>query len=134
MSNNNLATVQQMYASFGQGDIPSILAKMADNVRLFNSADPAIVPFAGTFQGKAEAVRYFTLLGQTTQTTHVETSNFHAEGNQVTNNFRHEGIVLSTGKPFSVTMLFTWGFNDAGQAADWKASGDFSSLNAAFSN
>lgn len=129
---SNLQTIQQIYACFGQGDIPGILAKLADNVTFFNGADPAIAPFGGTFRGKDEVIRFFGALGNTTQTTHFEPSNFREEGGKIVNDVVHKGTVLSTGKPFNVSALFTWTFNDAGQPVDWKGTGDFSSMNEAF--
>ncbi len=130
---NNLSTVQEMYACFGQGDISGILAKFSDDVSLFNTADASIVPFAGKYKGKQEAIQYFTKLGSMTQTTKFEPSNFSEEGNKVTNEVVHDGIILSTNKPFHTAMTFHWIFNDKGEAKEWKATGDFSSLYSAFS-
>lgn len=129
---NNLSTVQQIYACFGQGDIPGILAKLADDVTFFNGSDPKIAPFGGTFTGKSGVMQFFQGLGATTQTTHFEPFNFKEEDGKIVNQVRHDGIITTTGKPFSVTTLFTWTFNDAGQVTDWKGTGDFSSINNAF--
>lgn len=129
---NNMATVQQIYACFGQGDVPGILAKLADQVRFFNGADPAVAPFGGVFNGKDGVTNFFTALGSTTQTTLFEPSNFREEGNKVINDVRHDGFVRSTNKPFSVRASFSWTFNDRGEVLDWAGTGDFSSINAAF--
>ena len=45
------ATVQELYAAFGRGDIPAILAKLADDV-VWESEGPAIVSFSGIRHGK----------------------------------------------------------------------------------
>lgn len=129
---NNLATVQQIYTCFGQGDVPGILAKLADNVSWFNAADPEVAPFGGAFQGKDGVVQFFTALGTTTQTTNFVPSNFREEGDKVSNDVVHEGVVNATNKPFSVHASFAWTFNDQGEVTDWTSSGDFSSINAAF--
>ncbi len=130
---NNIATVQQIYACFTQGDVPGILAKLADNVTFFNGSDPKVAPFGGEFKGKNAVIQFFTALGTSTQTTHFEPSNFREEGGKILNDVRHDGIVTATNKPFSVKVLFSWEFNDAGLATDWKGTGDFSSINQAFS-
>ena len=130
---NNLSTVQKIYACFGQGDVPGILAELADNVTFFNGSDPTVAPFGGEFKGKEGVIRFFTHLGSTTRTTHFEPSNFKADGNRVTNEVQHDGVVTVTGKPFSVKALFSWEFDETGKAVDWKGTGDFSSMNAAFS-
>ncbi len=129
---SNLSTIEQMFACFGQGDIPGILARLADNVTFFNAANLAIVPFAGEYKGKAGALEYFGKLGGNVQTTYIQPSNFSENGNKVIHEVQQDGIVTSTGKPFTSKMLFTWEFNDAGLVTSWKATGDFSSLEAAF--
>lgn len=128
---SNLPTVQQMYASFAQGDIPGVLATFSDNIILSNGQDPAVIPFGGTFNGKSGAIQFFTALGSTVETTHFEPSNFHETGNTVTNHIRHDGIVRATGKSFSIRTDFAWTFNDQGKASTWDGSGDYSSLVAA---
>ena len=129
---NNLSTVQQIFACFGQGDIPGIIAKLADDVTFFSGSDPKATPFGGEFKGKDGAMRFFVGLGSTTQTTSIVPSNFREEGDKVLHDMQQDGIVTATGHPFSIKVLFTWTFNDAGQVADWKGTGDYSSLNAAF--
>lgn len=131
--NNNISTVQQIYACFGQGDVPGILAKLADNVTFFNGADPSVAPFGGEFKGKDGVVQFFTALGGSIETTHFEPTNFQSNGNRVTNDVRHDGIARATGKAFSVNIPFVWTFNERGEAASWDGSGDYSSLNAALS-
>jgi ketosteroid isomerase-like protein len=131
---NNLATVQQIYSCFAQGDVPGILAQLADDVTFFNGADPKVTPSGGTFKGKDGVLQFFMALGSTTQTINFQPSNFKEEGNQVINEVQHDGMNNSTGKSFSVKASFVWTFNEAGQVIDWKGTGDFGSFNAAFMN
>lgn len=126
---NNLSTVQSIYQCFVQGDVPGILARLADDVSFFNGSDPAVAPFGGEFKGKDGVLQFFQNLGGTLQTTHFEPSNFREENGYVLNDIRHDGVAMSTGKPFSVNVLFSWEFNDAGQVIAWKGVGDFSSIN-----
>lgn len=128
----NLSTVQEIYACFAQGDIPGILARLADEVTFFNGADPNVAPSGGTFQKKDGVLQFFMALGSTVQTQVFEPSNFREEGNQVINQVVHGGKVVTTDKSFSVDSTFVWTFNDAGMVTDWKGTGDFSSFNAAF--
>ncbi len=130
---NNIKTVQAIYACFAKGDVPGILSRCADNVSFFNGSDPAVSPFGGLFKGKKEVIRFFTALGTTTQTLNFVPSNFREENGKVINEVQHDGIVTITGKSFSVKAQFTWEFNEAGLALDWKGTGNFSSINQAFS-
>ncbi|MBK8704157.1 MAG: nuclear transport factor 2 family protein [Saprospiraceae bacterium] len=129
---NQLSTVQHIYSCFAQGDVPGILAQLADEVTFDNGADPKVTPYGGEFRGKDGVARFFTGLGTSTQTTYFEPSNFREEGRKVINDVRHDGLANATGKPFSVTVKFTWTFNDAGQVIGWKSTGDFTSLNDAY--
>ncbi len=130
---NNLETVQQIYACFGQGDVPGILSRMSDNASITHGADPKIASFGGTFKGKDALIKFFTALGTTTQTTNFAPSDFKEEGNKVINHVVHDGIALSTHKPYHVEVTFVWTFNEKGEAVDCTNIGDFSSMNAAFS-
>lgn len=56
----NAALIEQLYAAFGRGDIPSVVANLADDVEW---SVPATLPHGGQFQGKAGAVQFFEGLG-----------------------------------------------------------------------
>lgn len=125
----NLETIQQMFASFGQGDIPAIIAQLADDVVFSNTSK---TPVGGTYHGKAGAMEYFQKLGGTSETTAIAPSNFKENGNKLSHDVHQEGIVRETGKTFSIDMEFDWTFNDAGKVISWIADGDFSNLEAAY--
>ena len=50
---NLVSTVQEIYSAFGQGDVPAILARLADDV-VWETEGPAIISFTGTRHGIAE--------------------------------------------------------------------------------
>jgi ketosteroid isomerase-like protein len=57
---SNAAVIEQMYEAFGRGDIPAVVARLADD--LVWSA-PATLPQGGLFHGKAGAMTFFEGLG-----------------------------------------------------------------------
>ena len=60
---SNLETVQQIYAAFGAGDVPSILAVMADDVVWeYGFTDPG-VPWLQPRRGKEGVAAFFGDLG-----------------------------------------------------------------------
>lgn len=128
---DNLSTVQHIYACFSQGDVPGILAKLADNVTFFNGADPSVAPFGGSFHGKEGVTQFFTALGTTLETTVFEPRNFRENANQVVNDVRHDGITRVTGRPFQLDIPFTWTFNEQGEVTHWDGSGNYASVNEA---
>lgn len=64
---DSLAIVQSIYAAFGQGDVPAILDRLADDVHWEawddNSAQKAGVPWLQPRRGKAGVLAFFQLLG-----------------------------------------------------------------------
>ena len=65
-----LETVQAIYAAFGRGDVPAILALMSDDVEweswADNAAQKAGVPWLRSRRGKSGVGEFFQLVGQFT--------------------------------------------------------------------
>ena len=64
-----LETVQSIYAAFGRGDIPAILAQLADDVAweswpVAHSAQQAGVPWLQERHGRAAVAGFFEVVGQ----------------------------------------------------------------------
>ena len=57
-------TVQDIYAAFGRGDIPAILAHLAENVEWeYDKTADGGIPWLVPRQGRAEVPRFFESLG-----------------------------------------------------------------------
>lgn len=67
----NSETIQQMFVSFGKGDILGIIEQLADDVTFSNTSN---TPIGGTYHGKAGAMEYFQKLGCTSETTAIAPS------------------------------------------------------------
>jgi uncharacterized protein len=59
---SNVETVQEMYAAFGRGDIPAILAKLDDNVQWEIGGSTADVPWLQRRDGRDGALAFFQSL------------------------------------------------------------------------
>ena len=79
----NKAIVQQLYASFGQGDIPAILNALTDDVEWHAMGPPEIVPWAGTRRGREQAAEFFKAVGETLDVEQFEARTIVAEGDTV---------------------------------------------------
>ena len=55
----NIAATQQLFEAFGAQDIPAILEYVNDNI-VIEFYGPDVIPYAGTYHGRAEASQFFT--------------------------------------------------------------------------
>lgn len=57
-----IATVQQIYTAFGRGDIPGILALLADDIEWEYGAFPNPVPWLAPLRGRDQVPAFFEAL------------------------------------------------------------------------
>lgn len=128
----NMKTVMDNYARFGQGDIPGIIATLAENVSWIHPGDPRVIAYAGTYDGPAGVGQFFEKVGGSTQITVFQPSNFRENGNTVSNDVHIEGKIIATGKTYVSDVVMNWSFADNGMVTRWEAVGNVDSLEAAF--
>ena len=78
----NLQVVQRGYEAFGQGDIPGLLAILADDIE-WTTPGPAELPIAGTRHGVPQVAKFFTTLNEVFQFEGFEPQAFMADGDRV---------------------------------------------------
>ena len=75
--------IQQAYAAFGRGDVPGVLALLADDVQWrFNAG--ADVPYGGVHVGKAAVGRWFATVAESDDIQQFEPREFLEGPNHVT--------------------------------------------------
>jgi hypothetical protein len=98
----NLRIVQDMYAAFGRGDIPFVLAQIADDCDGFgvvSATSTGVSWHVGTeVKGKAGAVRYFEALAGTVEHKAFEQRDLAATGDHVYATVRLVLAIKATGK------------------------------------
>jgi ketosteroid isomerase-like protein len=108
---SNTTTVQELYAAFGRGDVPAILAKLADDV-VWESEGPAIISFSGIRRGKAEAKGFFDALGADHTSPQLAITEYVASGDIVMTIGRYTATMKATGKKFDTPIAHYWKFRD----------------------
>lgn len=103
--------VQQIYAAFGRGDLPTLLSLLADDVQWTLNGKGSI-PYGGRHAGKAAVERWFGLLGQTVTFTQFEIDRTVAKDSTVFCFGREAGTVKATGKSYTTPLLHVWEFAD----------------------
>jgi ketosteroid isomerase-like protein len=116
---DNLATVMTIYEAFGKGDIPTILDRLADDIRwdewANNFAQQAGVPWLEARSGKAGVMEFFQFVGRGMQVTDFRVLSLMAGNDQVVAEVVIEVEVLSSGGHYRDEELHLWTFNDAGK-------------------
>ena len=78
-----IETTKAVFAVFGAGDIDGIVALLDDNVRI-EFYGPDVIPYAGRYQGKAEARTFFETVLGSVDIHQFEPMDFFGEGDKVT--------------------------------------------------
>src|SRR6266567_2799698 len=58
----NVQQIEQVFAAFGRGDVPAILAQLTDDVHWISHLE-SNVPWSGDYSGKANVPKFFGTLG-----------------------------------------------------------------------
>lgn len=75
-----IETVQAIYAAFGRGDIPAILAQLSDDIDWEYGAGAAPVPWLQPLRGRAQVPQFFQALMQHLEITRFEVKHLLAGG------------------------------------------------------
>jgi len=110
-----IETVQQIYAAFGRGDVPAILAHLADDVEWEYNAFPNPAPWLQTIKGRANVPAFFQALGAI-RLTQFEPRQFFGDDRTVVDLVDVRFVVEATGKEvIEPEAVHIWHFDDAGK-------------------
>jgi uncharacterized protein len=83
MSNANVTIVQNLYAAFGRGDIPSLIAALAPDIEWTVVGRAGSYPTFGSWKGHAKMQEFFAKVGETEDFSDFTPQSFHADGDKV---------------------------------------------------
>jgi ketosteroid isomerase-like protein len=130
---DNSATVQNIYAAFGGGDIPAVLAQLSDDVAWDCGYDGTAIPFLTPRNGLAEVAEFFQGLAGL-EFRKFEVLNILEGGNQVAAVVDLDLVVRATGKPVVDQELHLWTIGDDGKVTAFRHFADVEELAAALAN
>ncbi|MDM0114378.1 nuclear transport factor 2 family protein [Variovorax sp. J22R133] len=128
---DNIKTVQQIYAAFGQGNIPAILGQLTADVAWVN-AGPESVPYARRRQGVDAVQSFFASLGANVEVQSFEPKEFFASGDRVVVLGAWTARAKPTGKSFASDWAMAWTLRD-GKVTSFQSYEDTHAVAAAFS-
>jgi uncharacterized protein len=120
---DNLKTVEAIYAAFGRGDVKAILETLADDVDWevwsANFAQAEGVPWLQPKKGRAKVAEFFDYIGK------WKFGEFHvlsllAGGNQVAAEIQLDAEITQTGGRLREEEIHLWTFNDKGQVTRYR--------------
>jgi len=111
----NIEAVQNIYAAFGRGDVPSILERVAENVDWNNERNAAgEVPWNGNFSGRKNLPGFFSFLSQNADFTVFEPREFLHDDRNVAVRLRIEFTLKKNGRKIANDSMHFWTFDDQG--------------------
>ncbi len=120
---SNAETVQTIYEAFGRGDVETIVAQVADDVKWDDWADNTAqregVPWMTARAGK-DGVRAFFQSLDALEFRQFEPQTPVASGNCVVVPVRLEALVKATGRVMHEEEVHFWTFNAAGKIASFR--------------
>lgn len=128
----NTKVVQDAYAAFGRGDIPTLLGYMTDDIHW----QPVIgtakhVPFSGERKGKASVAEFFKRVAESEDFQQFEPREFVAQGDTVVAIGHYRAVTKATGKSFESDFVMVFTLRD-GKVATFREFTDSAGINAAF--
>jgi ketosteroid isomerase-like protein len=104
----NLATVEEIYAAVGSGDVDAILDRVTDDVDWAAEAAGTAAPWHGPRPGKAGVARFFADLGSSIEITEFTPHSFTAGETDVHLLVDWAFTSIRTGRKVSMTMHHYW--------------------------
>lgn len=96
----NVETVQEMYAAFGRGDMDAVLNALTEDVDWLGYG-PDDIPLYGQRHGR-DGVAQFFADAEVLEIEQFETQEFIAQGDRVAALFYESGKVKATGRPYEI--------------------------------
>jgi ketosteroid isomerase-like protein len=126
-----LELVQQRYMAFGRGDVPGLLAGMADDME-WDSRYPSVVPFGGQWRGHDGVTALIGAINDAIEVLAFEIHDFISEGDKVVVLGSEDAKAKSTGRSYHNEWVHVWTVRD-GQAVSMRNYNDTAAVVAAFS-
>lgn len=114
---SNIPTVQAIYAAFGQGDVPTILGHLAEDVAWEYDKAESGIPWFAPRRGRAAVPGFFEALGAV-ELRKFQPKTFMESGRVVVVLNDIELVVKATGRSVAEDdEVHLWHFDDAGKVA-----------------
>jgi uncharacterized protein len=114
---DHVEAVRGVYEAFGRGDIPSILALLADDIEWDQDAPAYGVRILEPGVGKPHVGRFFAAVAEDLEFLKFEPTNFLAGGDQVAVTINARSRVKPTGNVYEMLEIHLWTFGNDGKVS-----------------
>ena len=125
----NTEVIRSTYEAFNKGDMIAILSHIAEDAK-WNNQGPLNVPYAGSYNGKAEIPRFFQAIAESTTGGQVVAEEFIAQGDRVVAIGRYRATVRGTGAQIDSPIAHVFTVRD-GLIVTWDGFSDTAKVSAA---
>ncbi len=123
MSDSKIEIIQTIYKAFGEGDLPTILEHLAEDVDWASEAESTVAPWHGVHRGKAQVPKFFAALGSSADVLRFEPLTFAANDRDVLVVVRFGLRVRATGRAGEMDIHHWWRFR-GGKIAFYRGTED----------
>jgi ketosteroid isomerase-like protein len=122
---NAIETVQQIYAAFGRGDVPTILQHLAEDVEWEYATAPNPIPWLQPLRGRDQVPRFFEALFAGIEITRFEVTKIFGDDRTVVDLVTLHYTARATGQQVQeVDEVHIWHFNEAGRVQRFRHRAD----------
>jgi uncharacterized protein len=116
-SQTNVDVIKQIYAAYGRGDVPGILALMTDDV-VHHEPAGGVAPYRGRYEGRDGVLEFFKSAFEAITVERFDPREFVAEGNTVVALGNYRFVSKATQRAYETDWAMVWRFRD-GRVAEW---------------
>lgn len=118
--NATLRTIKKIYKRLERKQIHRLLKYFDQDVEWKVEGVEEAIPFAGTYYGKEGVRQYIDNLSNSLRKLKLTLTYYILEDNEVNMHFIEKGIVISTGKEYSMEVVHCWKLNDTGKIVKYQ--------------
>ncbi|MGV9270055.1 nuclear transport factor 2 family protein [Kitasatospora sp. NPDC003701] len=126
-----IETIRSVYAAFGSGDLPAILARLDDAVDWASETTSTAAPWYGARHGKDEVADFFEQFGSTMEVEEFTPVSLAANDTDVLTVVRMRATHRASGKVLAMDLHHRFTFRD-GKIVFYRGTEDTAQTEAAF--
>ena len=119
MSHANVATVQDLYAAFGRGDVAAIIAGLSPDIDWQSVGRNSDYPAFGPRKGAAQVQEFFKLVSDNEEFSDFSPREFYAADDKVFVLGSYSLKMKQTGKPVACEWIHVFTFRE-GKVTRWR--------------